>query len=166
MENHLNFLKCFRLLLSNKTGIIRCSTYTTFILSASLVFAETSLLICLFIYEKEFRNEGLILPFSKVMIILIQLALASMHLILFMPIAALVFSLCFSQISLLLKNETTIESLEYKEDREMGLPIKNPFDKGWRSNLMEIMGPNPLGWIIPQTKKSIVPELDLVDFEI
>ena len=29
MENHLNFLKCSRLLLSNKTGIIRCSTYTT-----------------------------------------------------------------------------------------------------------------------------------------
>ena len=27
--NHFNFLKCSRLFLANKTGIIRCSTYTT-----------------------------------------------------------------------------------------------------------------------------------------
>ncbi len=29
MGNLFNFLKCSRLFLSNKTGIIRCSTYTT-----------------------------------------------------------------------------------------------------------------------------------------
>ena len=29
MGNHFNFLKCSRLFLANKTGIIRCSIYTT-----------------------------------------------------------------------------------------------------------------------------------------
>jgi hypothetical protein len=59
--------------------------------------------------------------------------------------------LSYNQFVMLIKNQTTIESLEFDEDGEMGLPERpNPYDEGIIANVSKVLGPRILFWVIPQ----------------
>ncbi len=58
--------------------------------------------------------------------------------------------MAYNQIHLLVYNLTTVENMELKEDKEMGLESTNQYDLGCMENTSQILGEEPLFWIVPK----------------
>jgi hypothetical protein len=59
--------------------------------------------------------------------------------------------MAYNQINLLLLNLTTVESMELKDDKEMELESINPYDLGCIENTCQVLGDDPVWWIVPKS---------------
>jgi hypothetical protein len=75
-------------------------------------------------------------------------------LVLLIPFSAIITFLAWNQLGMLLRNRTTIEELEFQEDRETGLDPQSKYDLGWVFNVSSILGSNPYLWWMPQRMES------------
>ena len=51
---------------------------------------------------------------------------------------------------MLVRNQTTIEQSEWRDDIDMGIESDNPFDMGWLNNVKQVLGDNVYLWMVPQ----------------
>jgi hypothetical protein len=81
---------------------------------------------------------------------ILSLLIVSISITILLPLSTILSMLCYNQLVMLVKNETTIEQLEFKDDRELGLIVDNPFDLGWLENVKQVLGDNVYLWAVPQ----------------
>ena len=119
--------------------------FVRFILSAWFICFYTICLLCMYSYDT-LTDPGNVI-FNSVF----QIFLFSFSSVCLIPTTTILTFLSFNQLLLLLRNRTTIEDLEIREEIEMGLPEKlNLYDKGFVKNISEILGNNVLLWWMPQ----------------
>lgn len=61
--------------------------------------------------------------------------------------------LAYNQINLVLRNRTTIEHLDFKDDEDLELMCHNKYDMGWLENTKQILGDDIYKWWLPQPIK-------------
>ncbi|ORY53714.1 zf-DHHC-domain-containing protein [Rhizoclosmatium globosum] len=85
-----------------------------------------------------------------------ELIIVCMNVVVLTPMVTMVSMLFYNQIQLLLTNETTIENLKknrYSSYSYAGRRVdlnENPYDLGnWFENVQQVLGENPLFWLLP-----------------
>jgi palmitoyltransferase len=80
---------------------------------------------------------------------LLQTFLILANAVVLTPISITILFMTFNQLKLVLQNRTSIENIEMQDDSDLGLYPQNHFDNGWLANVKEVLGDNPLFWMIP-----------------
>lgn len=132
--------------IDNCVGFYNQGHFVRFIFSATAVCHLSTILLTLFAFDtlSDPSTSGMFNSVTEILVF----SLSSVSLV---PTTTILSFLSYNQLVMLLKNQTTIESLESQEDKEMGLqPQLNRYDKGAISNVSKVLGSRILCWMLPQ----------------
>lgn len=141
MDHHCDFI-------NNCVGYRNQGHFVRFLASSCFTCFQTNVILLLYGFDT------LSSPKSIIFNSMTQILAFSVTCVSLIPTTTIVSFLAYNQLLLLLFNKTTIEDLDFKEDREMGIDERlNIYDKGVFKNVCDILGDEPLFWIFPQAMK-------------
>ena len=126
--------------LDNCIGFYNQGHFVRLLVSAGAGFLLTLYLLFSVLYERIFSKS----------LDAFQIFLIILNCVMMLPTTMTILMLTFNQLKLVYCNLTTVEEMERQDDLDLDIPSINPYDMGWLENTKQILGTDPIYWIIPK----------------